>query len=74
MPSWRFHSVSKKNLWIDEKNWQQYLTQLTEFESRDVHQHSMFINTVVWRSLLDYYDVIRVLAVRAKLAFCLSRS
>ena len=29
---------------------------------------------VAWRSLLDYYDVISVLAIRAKLAFCLSRS
>ena len=29
---------------------------------------------VVWRSLLDYYDVISVLVIRAKLAFCLSRS
>ena len=29
---------------------------------------------MVWRSLLEYYDVISVLVIRAKLAFCLSRS
>ena len=30
---------------------------------------SILITAVVWRSLLDYYDVISVLAIRAKLAF-----